>query len=705
MNTDAVISVGRQPHLRAGHPTGYSIPEPPKQKPRAWIAAGETVRHSGVDIPGPVYFGAQVRDAVFEIEPSLIDPDLLVAVAGDFFNVRGAVWVSYSSLQPTERRGYLAWLASGRDHPEVDERLIFLFMFGLERRAVIEAKTDPLAQADIPSIVAELERLRVVYAAKRNVVNAIYGLLYWIQNPGSPGRLYREKDAAFNRAFGLKAYTLLAIGQCAADGQPVSASLARTWLLQSGQVYYKDVHRAYREQFEGLFDDLYRSLFGAGVMLPMTKQSVKLHYRPFSPALATHPDLGRDIGPVADADADEIRAEAKKIKAVFETASSEIERYEALVRKRHHALGTLEVLTQLSIRLWPQESRQALRDLVEKSQGGEFVIEAAELVKAIDPSAEPTKTSFSLATELLRGMGLVVEPPLLTATGRAVKADALSMLFPAEVLAGEPEDPEIEQAALEFALAAAILGARGDGDLVAVNWLGAQLALHAKDDLRSSWKLRARIAGLAKKIPTLAEAKKAAASVPKDRLEAVAALLCAAAVAGGEPSPDQVKLLEKLYPALTLDRARVAGDLHTAAAGGQRRAAEGFALDAARIQQLQQDTRKVGQMLSGIFTEDHAEAAAAGNETDAALPLPDAAAAPAKGLLGLDPAHSSLAGEILAKPLWQRDELEVIARRLDLMLDGALERINEAAFDALDIPFTEGDGPVELNPEILEALQ
>jgi hypothetical protein len=39
------------------------------------------------------------------------------------------------------------------------------------------------------------------------------------------------------------------------------------------------------------------------------------------------------------------------------------------------------------------------------------------------------------------------------------------------------------------------------------------------------------------------------------------------------------------------------------------------------------------------------------------------------------------------------------------MLEGALLSINEAAFDANDSPFTEGDDPIEVNAEILEKLE
>jgi hypothetical protein len=34
------------------------------------------------------------------------------------------------------------------------------------------------------------------------------------------------------------------------------------------------------------------------------------------------------------------------------------------------------------------------------------------------------------------------------------------------------------------------------------------------------------------------------------------------------------------------------------------------------------------------------------------------------------------------------------------MLDGALEQINEAAFDLFDVAYTEGDDPIDINQDI-----
>ena len=46
--------------------------------------------------------------------------------------------------------------------------------------------------------------------------------------------------------------------------------------------------------------------------------------------------------------------------------------------------------------------------------------------------------------------------------------------------------------------------------------------------------------------------------------------------------------------------------------------------------------------------------------------------------------------------------MQALAAALGLMTDGALEHLNEAAFDHADGPLTEGDDPLEINPDILE---
>jgi len=73
-------------------------------------------------------------------------------------------------------------------------------------------------------------------------------------------------------------------------------------------------------------------------------------------------------------------------------------------------------------------------------------------------------------------------------------------------------------------------------------------------------------------------------------------------------------------------------------------------------------------------------------------------------IAGLDALHSQFLRAIAQQPSWNRDDLEAQADELGLMLDGALEIINDAAFDHCDAPLTDGDDPIELDTDVLAEL-
>lgn len=124
----------------------------------------------------------------------------------------------------------------------------------------------------------------------------------------------------------------------------------------------------------------------------------------------------------------------------------------------------------------------------------------------------------------------------------------------------------------------------------------------------------------------------------------------------------------------------------------------GFKLDAKRIAQLHADDKRVTALLSNIFQEE------AVPPTPAVIAEEEIKATTTR-LLGLDESHSAFARMLLSRPQWSRDQLMDIAADLNLMLDGALEQINEASYDAHDVPFTEGDEELEINMKLLEMIE
>lgn len=119
----------------------------------------------------------------------------------------------------------------------------------------------------------------------------------------------------------------------------------------------------------------------------------------------------------------------------------------------------------------------------------------------------------------------------------------------------------------------------------------------------------------------------------------------------------------------------------------------GFNLNLVAIQRKQTESAKVADLLGNLFEEDEPEA-----------PEPARIVESEAAMAGLDSLHSQLLLAIAQQTTWQREALEAQADELGLMLDGALEVINEVAFDACDDPLTDGDDPIAIDTDVLEQL-
>jgi hypothetical protein len=134
-----------------------------------------------------------------------------------------------------------------------------------------------------------------------------------------------------------------------------------------------------------------------------------------------------------------------------------------------------------------------------------------------------------------------------------------------------------------------------------------------------------------------------------------------------------------------------------------RRAATGSGgtqLDPVRIATLQAESERVTALLSKVFEEEAPPAPVlAVSPGDAG---PDSSERPLQ-LLGLDGEHSAFLRVLLTRHSWSRADLNDIAADMEMMLDGALERINEAALEKLDARITEGDDPIEIARDLMES--
>lgn len=686
-------------------PPSFALPKPPPGLAQTrWFGPGDAVSVAGFDIPdGMLYVGTRLRAPNGGIEPALIDPTL--RVARKWGNANTFYWPSYDELTPEYRFSYLDWLASGRSDPESDISFVLLFFFGIERRVLLDGRDDPSTKSEWPALLAELRRLIQIYGERSDhFTRHAAELLSWMELDSRPARLYAEPVPEFPRTYEVPHYLRLALGQASVDRQPIPPLLALAWLRLSPDVYLRTAATRCPAEFTSLFELRYTERMGVGLVLSKNRTKLKMVYQPASRGLSGA-RMTRDFGEIPDVTA--MTKPMQRLREIADACTDELGPYSRLVGKDASNADSLEGLLALPQVLWPDSVRVrlgALRAEIRGKRTARLLSEVAGLLGTVKQAL--TRDRVRALARALEIEGIGMEPHVL-AGAKTPGPDDTVVLF---VLSAQTPErvpcAEFQTAALTLQLASAMARADGEFNAREVAHLRAEIAAwsHLSDSDRT--RLGAHLDWLALDPPTVAALKKKLEPLPAESRQTIARFMATLAQADGFVSPDEVKLLERVYKLLGVDAGRVFSDIHAAAPGRastplstQRAETEGFRLDRSRIEALQRDTERVSALLSTIFVEEAPPAPSPPPEAE-----PEALTPGSATLMGLDSANGALLRLLLSRPTWTRSELEDAAADLDLMLDGALEQINEAAFEAFDEPLIEGEDPVEINPHILEQL-
>lgn len=680
----------------------FAIPKPPPGSAEGrWVPAGQVVRVAGLDLPnGMLYVGSRLKAANGSAEPSLISEQLNIARQGDYRERHTNYWPSFSDISATGRRAYLNWLAEGRSHPDCDIGLVFLYFYGLERRVIFDTSKDSTIKAEWPGIADELRRLLAIYGQRSGSFLRYGGeLLNWIELDGvsSNSKLYLETLPSFPRGYELPAYLKLALGQASLDRAPLPGELALAWVRLNPQSGLRTAATRCPDEFGRLFLQRYREVFGRGLVLPKNRTKLKFVYQPASAGF-TGASIGLGFGDVPDVTA--LTAPIRTLMEIADQCTDELGAFSRLVGKDASARTSLDGLLQLPATLWPAEAQKRIEALKGTMQAGALTQRLDSVIAMLGGSNQAlNRDRVRALARALQDVGVGMEPDVLTGARAPGAADpvVLFALSPGEASASDTD--AYRTAALTLQLASAV--AHADGSI------SEQETLHLRKEIelwnhltpRSRERLHAHLNWLISSPMTLAGLKKKLDPLEQSAKQVVATFMATLAQADGMVSPDEVKFLEKVYKALGVEPKQVFSDIHAVGAGNApstRMATAGFRLDAARIAELEKDTARVSALLSEIFTEEALPPPAPPLEVE---PTQDS------GLLGLDEAHSALVRLMLSRPQWSRAELEDAASDLELMLDGALEQVNEACFDAHDIPLSEGEDPIDIHPEALEKIE
>lgn len=683
----------------------FSVPKPPAgwEKTR-WVQPGEIIEIRGVKISGGLFYsGVKLATPRGGNEPSLVNGVLAVAPTGNYREPIG-YQENYADLSATERRAYINWLASDRSDPECNYRYVMLFLYGIERRVLIDGADEPDSKQGWPAIKEALRQLEAAYGKIHTVIRfQINSLLDWMELDDVGEKLYTKPLPSFQRTHELPFYLRLALGQCSLDRAPIPARLALAWARLSPEIPLRTATTRCAEEFDQLFVERYRELFDAGLVLPKNRTKLKFSRQTFSPAFYGNSFKPKTFGETPDVTA--LTAPIKKLNEIVQQCTDELGPLSRLINKNPEARNTLDGLLHLPTSIWPAPRKAALQLLVDEVQGRAITLPLTQLADRFGNGGAPlNREKIRDLARTLEATHIGMEPNVLEGARAPGDADpvVLFALLPGQTHQAQSSAYQI--ALLTLQLASTVAQADGDFSAHEIEHLGREIDAWSHLSPADHKRLRAHLVWLSQAPITLASLKKKLDPLDQTTKETIAASMASLAQSDGTVSPDEMRFLEKVYKTLGVETKRVFTDVHAVSAGRSTTTVEPtkqFRLDPKRIAELQHDTAKVSALLAGIFTEDVPEPTI----EPQALPLPSQEAASNPGLLGLDEAHSALLRLMLSRPNWTRSELEDGASDLELMLDGALEHINDASFDAYDIPFSEGDDPVEINPEFIEKIE
>lgn len=706
LTNDEPVSVALP--VSANKVLGYKVPTAPEGFGLAvWIPSNQPIDIAGVTISGGmIYFGASLKTPYGGNDPSLLDPSLSIDSNGDCTERLLGYWPSYAALSRTERRAYVNWLMGGRREPNADIGYVFLFFYGLERRVIVDALKEASAQLDWPVIANEIRRLLGIYGEKsnsfRHYANAF---LDWVTLADQPSSLYRLPVPILPKTFEVPLYIRLALGQAAVDGVPVPVHLALAWVKLDPDFNLRTPATRCGEQFEKLFEKKYLEAFNSGIQLPRNRTKLQLVYRPASAGFRGAVDPKLTFGDIPDVTV--LAGPRNKLQVLVESATKELEPYSRYVGKNPTSKTSLEGLLQLPIALWPDSAQLELQKLVRHIGAGMVVMTFQELLTKFDAKTVLTKDKTLALARALDSMNVGIEPDVLAGVKLPKSEDSVVLFADSNAAASSRATAAYQMALITLQLAS--VTALADGKLSIEEMRLMREMVQSWTHLAPSLvqRLLAHLRLLMAAPVSLAVLKKKIDPLDTQAKEAIAACMVCVVHSDGTVSTAEVKMLEQVYKALGIETKRVFSDIHKVTSGlqlhrskAEKTKTKGLELDQALIAKLQQDTEKVSALLANIFkNEEDTPEPNFSNEVEAEQP------SVSNGLLGLDQAHSTLARVLLSRPQWSREDLLDVTTDLDLMLDGALERINEAAFDAHDIAFIEGDVVMEVNMEILEKIE
>lgn len=714
-----------KPHrtLSARRPSDLPSEQMPKSTPhrhQRWIPKGQAVTIAGRTIDGMIYVGIPPRiDSSYygEVCRAYIDPSLSVArVGSDKNGDHMPYWPGYSSIPAVCRATYLDWLADGRQDETVNPGYMFLFFYGLERRFLVDQPADDEKQ----EIVAEVVRLKRLFCENPSAQRYL-GEFLDVVRIADAGELCLEdpklKNAVLeNRSWEVPFSLKFIIGSMIQKGITLNAEWLQIWLRCHPESRMRTAATRCASEFEALFKLRFDGRYPEGLYIQKPRKSLSGSYR------AASGEFGGPLNPTLNGepvpDVSNLRKPIEIAQKLADEAMDDLDKYSRYLGRHPDGRGTIEAQALLPAELWslfPSDELEELKDWAREQIAGGGLVPALDVISRLEgerPEKLGKRNLTGAADALARiGFGMAPDPRFSL---RGPKIDEPVVIFELGEPVEQLEDVSPAYRTELFELALATFVAHADSKIVEAE----RRALREKIETTTGLtelerkRLQANLEWYLDVPPDMSWLRSRLKDAGAEHHLALRAAVVAIAHADSVIQSEEVACIEKIYKALGIDAGLVYADLHAgdvpdgpvrvkaaeAEASGEQipdePKAKAALLDAARIAAIRNDTERVSNVLGEIFSTDEDVS----EEANAAHALPSS-------MGGLDPKHAMLVEQVIQREHWTDEEFDEIVGKQGLMPSGALEVVNEWAFDKFDEALLDEYYGYDVSPDIAEALK
>jgi uncharacterized tellurite resistance protein B-like protein len=593
---------------------------------------------------------------------------------------------------------------------------VFILFYGLEHRVLVDGQ-------DHEVVIDELVRLLSIYTTSRSFINYASALLWLtVYLAADRGLLSDHRLATVVRATSRWNESIFryCLGYFCRRNVSLPFDVAFAIAEHDERSKNSIVTRRHNEKFRDLFAARFRRAFPDGFVVTGGSRERKIEYHPGSATLLAALNGSRSISSKTIPDVSS-RRQFSQLAKIWNDCIDELRDYDRASKRVEKSALTAETYEALPVELRTGDhpELEIWQRIIDEflDEGGWPVMPVSKLaeIKQLPARAKLTKKQCERLLATAESIGVAIEPDVRT-TNRTYHWDEAVVVFHEEGI--QPSEPEIKaykSAAILLELGVTI--AHADGQLDEAE-LG-RIADHIEQEFNLNDRLSKRLEAfkhllVVRRTGDLSIARSIKTSVPQKQRGLIGKYLVGVAAADKVICEHERKALAKVYRSLglttdDLEALLKSYEIDERAAHGQDSVGPP-ALNIERIRAIHEETARVQSLLHEVLSE---VSVTDSDEADVGIQAPTSSTlvsekesvcvvgigSASADVLVRSPAMAQLAERyrpfckvILAQEHWNRNEIADLARQHGLMLNAALEVLNEWSSDVFGDWLIEDDG-------------